>query len=441
MRGTEWIKIAVKDGQSQKRYTRATLMFLMLSLVVFVGVNCIVGSVKDSVESLLEKPRGRVLCFVDTAEKVDMLYEYLRNDYTGQDALGDVFYSSPDVTMYWQDSREYVQDSGVVISGYSFFDTMLEYHCDGECRKPQEGEVVLPKYLYDTGIYNNVNYYDTESLVGKEITISMDGAQGTREETLTVIGTYDNIQSQMFSTFLFNDGQIKNWYLENNVLTESDIEFQREYMDEEQRAYVEQCIEEEYHGDESAFWQDYIGAQPYVCVYVNPGYDMDEFADEILEEMDMLGIRETTLDDSLVLYLDFLILAGNLVSGLLLMTTLVNIMLMTSTEVNRREKEFALRRAQGFLQRDISLIMVIEKLFSFGLATAGAIAIVGVLICCGNYVIDQLFPFYLRYVTLAYDRKVLAVAVLCAFTGVASGMIVVLPKLWRTDIVKTLKKE
>ena len=441
MRVTERIKIAVIDGRSQKRYTRATLFFLMLSVIVFVGVNCIIGSIQDSIHTLEDKPDGRILVFVGREDQMRELKDYLEMEYDNREALGDVFYLSSDNEICWEDSKEYMQEDFVNISIFSYFQEIRNYFCDGENRKPEAGEVVLPKYLYDMGVYDNVNYYDAGTLVGKNIEVTVRDVEGKHTETLKVIGTYNNVSSQMSNKFLMNDEQMLEWYLNLNGVTEKTISRYLDNLDEEQLEEIAVCIEMEYLGDEEAFWLDWLGAEPYVCIYVKPEYNMEAIGEDIFEKTEMRALKYTVLDDSLLLYLDFLKLAGNLISGLLILTTMINITLMTSAEVSRREKDFALRCTQGFLKRDVIVILALEKFISFGLAVLGAVAVVGVLMFCGNYVIDQLFPFYLRYVELSYDGGILLGAIGCAAIGVVLGMCVALPKLWKLDLVRTLKRE
>lgn len=442
----ETVSMAAEEERCQRKYSRLTLIFMSLAVIIFVVVNSIVGSIRDSVQSLLDKPMGRVLFTVDFAEEMGEVYSQLK-EYTGDsDMAGDIFVSSPPQNFAWKDSGETLGRENEEVSFYPYYNQLGEYICDGQAEKPEYGEVILPKYIYGMGIYDDYNYADTGSLVGKEITIIVKDADTgeSMEETMKVKGTYDNIKSQCQTYFLVNDRQMVDWYCFTHQPTQEQIMEVEEQIAQQQKEMGEEfqkSIDELYGGDVEAYKREYLGIQTYVCVFVNEEYDIEE-AGEMLEDLSgMVWFREIELDSSLMLYFEFIIYMGNLISLLLLAASFSNILIMVSSEVARRKGEFALKRAMGYTLGNIFSVFSVGKFFCFIKASIYAVIITGILILGGNYLIQNIFPFYLRYIHLFYEFRVVLISVAVAAVGTFIGMMTAVPMIKGIDMASVLKRE
>ena len=446
MKIREIIRQGAEEERCQRKYSRLTLVFMSLAVIVFVVVNSIAGSVRDSVESLLDRPMGRVLYTVGFKEEMEEAYSQLQISLAGSDIIGDIFFSSPSKTFEWKDSGDVVGKEKENAEFYPFYNRLSDYICDGQAVKPEYGEVILPKYLYGMGIYDDYNYADTGELVGKEITIIVDNADtGERmEEILKVVGTYDNIKSQCQTYFLINDRQMVDWYCFAHQVTEEQIAAAEEKIAQQQEELGEEfqkAIDEFYGGDIEAYKKEYLGIQTYVCVYINQGYDMEEARELFQDIVGQTGLYELEPDSSLMLYLEFIIYMGNLISLLLLAAAFANILIMVSSEVRRRKGEFALKRAVGYTLGNIFAIFSAGKFFCFIKASLYAVVITGILILGGNYIIQSVFPFYLRYIRLSYDFMVILLSAAVAAAGTLAGMLTAVPMIIRIDMASVLKRE
>jgi hypothetical protein len=342
------------------------------------------------------------------------------------------------MNILWKDSKNYVGEGTVEPEVFAYFNGMSEYLTSENIKEPEAGEVVLPRYLYKMGIYDEYNYLDGNQLIGKTITLTFVQESGLPfEEKLKVIGTYDNVKAAAGCKFLMSGKQLREIYQTANQPSEQSIQMMKEAMGSD----YEKMVEQEYNGDEAACIQDQFQTTGRVSVYLNPEYDREEAVYTVNNLLGEKGMAYFVLDEDLILYYEFIIYLGNLTAVLFVVAAFANIMIMVSTEVRRRKSEFAVKMALGYERKKILLVFTLGKLCSFLKAVVYAIVITGGLILGGNYMIQMIFPFYLRHVRLEYSQVSIGIAVATVAVAAVLGLITAVPVIGRIQIAQVLKKE
>lgn len=443
MKPREIFSMAVQEEYCQRKYTRLTLIFMALSLILIIGVSSIVGSVKASTEDLLNQPFGRVIYIPGNQSTIDTYKETLSENMKNNPVIGDVFECSAWQPVYWNDSKELTGRANQEILVDAWFSGLDDYLTDGS-RQPEYGEIVLPEKLYNIGIYDSYNYVDTSSLIGKNIMITIDASDSTNSwtETMLVVGTYDNLTSNSQTKFLVSGSQMAAWYQQRHKITEEEIVQEKRNIEEQGLANeLGRQIEENYSGDEQAFWQDYFGVQTNICIYVNSGYSMEQ-AEELLQKLiGTKGVRALVLDKGLILYFNFIIYMGNLAAILLLTAAFANILIIVTTEMRRRQGEFALKQSMGYRKYQILVVFGLGKFLCFLKAVCLSVLVTVILSLGGNYVIGQTFPFYLRHIRLTIEPSSLAVSLMVVAFGAVLGLVPAAFLLGKINITSVLKRE
>ena len=235
-------------------------------------------------------------------------------------------------------------------------DAMKNYLYTGTM--PEEGEILLPQYLYGTDEEGGT----TSELVGKKITITVtDWNEKQTELEYLVCGTYDNIMAVT--------GNTTAYLVENEAVQAYEISMEgiRDLM-------LRQMKESGNYNRET-----YVGyeVQHIVGVQVKDYKDMDA----IKEKYSDLYLSPVMLleENSIEQIAGMVQFVGNLIAVFLLVIALINTMIVVLNDVSGRKKEMALYLTQGYTGRQVTGIILLEyalrMLWAFLMAAIIAFAI------------------------------------------------------------------
>lgn len=235
-------------------------------------------------------------------------------------------------------------------------DAMKNYLYTGTM--PEEGEILLPQYLYGTDEEGGT----TSELVGKKITITVtDWNENQTELEYLVCGTYDNIMAVT--------GNTTAYLVENEAVQAYEISMEgiRDLM-------LRQMKESGNYNRET-----YVGyeVQHIVGVQVKDYKDMDA----IKEKYSDLYLSPVMLleENSIEQIAGMVQFVGNLIAVFLLVIALINTMIVVLNDVSGRKKEMALYLTQGYTGRQVTGIILLEyalrMLWAFLMAAIIAFAI------------------------------------------------------------------
>jgi hypothetical protein len=308
------------------------------------------------------------------------------------------------VYVEWQDSVDYVGEADVSLEMEPYFEGIDAYQ--DKKVKPEYGEVIVPKKLYDMGTYGVYQYADGSRLVGENITINFKDSQSGEilEETLRVVGCYDNVESSCENIFFVNEEQVTKWFLKTHTISEQMIQEQMESFEREgvMQDYRD-TVEQDYGGDENLFWQEYFEVNMCVYVYVKPGEDMEKAAQTLKEKFGGGWSPSRYIDPSLISFLEFIVVLGNIIAFIVFAVALVNSFLMIFEEFERRQWKFALKKSQGYTQPLLLALFLCGKTYCYIKSLVIGTGVCLVTIVTGNYMIQHIFPIYLSHIYLEFD--------------------------------------
>lgn len=350
MRAADYIKSAWGNLKGRKKTGKAMKYLLFTALLIYFIVNSLSSSAKSFTEQISKVPLARTLTVDD--DENDSVYNRILADSREDDRLESVYHYITPLVVHakTQAGKE------TVLELKACTDAMKNYLYTGTM--PEEGEILLPQYLYGTDEEGGT----TSELVGKKITITVtDWNENQTELEYLVCGTYDNIMAVT--------GNTTAYLVENEAVQAYEISMEgiRDLM-------LRQMKESGNYNRET-----YVGyeVQHIVGVQVKDYKDMDA----IKEKYSDLYLSPVMLleENSIEQIAGMVQFVGNLIAVFLLVIALINTMIVVLNDVSGRKKEMALYLTQGYTGRQVTGIILLEyavrMLWAFLMAAIIAFAI------------------------------------------------------------------
>ncbi len=428
MRFRDIIGCGIIDLSTQRKSNRIAFVLIFLSIVVYVGVNSTINGIINGTINTVSGHDTRILFMEgigDAKEEYKLVEEkfgneeYVQEIYTGVVNLG---------CMRWYDTFDFfgVNKQDILVS--SSYESLFNYDYKGEKHMPEYDEVILPRYMYDIGIYDEYSYANCDELIGKTITLRneaflLEGEEG-EEYKLKVIGTYDNITKKYHNNMIF---------------------INEEYMMDMMRICAEKMVE----------YGQMIGADVLesekipnknVFIFIKEGYNINE----VHKKMDMIMREELNEDDEVIsLLCDFdpevegfyyyVIAVGNIVAIIILLLAVVNILISSISEVKARSWEFALRMSMGYRKEDIIKIFTVEKVANALKALVVALVVLVLYTTALTYYNQNMEVYWKRSWIITVDIKSSLIATGLIILAALAGAVTARFTINKIEVAKTLK--
>lgn len=424
---TELFRLALLDYKSQKKHSRMLLVLMSIAIIVFLSIHSLAGSVKDNLTDIIYTPFGReFLIWIEARDEAGYWTEKskIEEALAGEECIGDIVIHMGLTPAVWNDIKGKKD-----ISFTAYISTLEKYTMSGEKGAPQKGEIVIPEYMYNMGNKNEYQCINGSDYVGKTIHITVKAFYGDEKKdySFKVKGTFDNIRS-MCNGNMF-------------CLSEEDaLEVYQYYGLTGEKEFIEN-IRLEYPDEENSFY-DALKLQFNMAIGVKTGYDFETSGKIIEKAFPNSGLSTFFLEDTNgISYMEFIIFLSDIMSLLLAIAAIVSMILIFAADMRRRKYDFALRYSLGYTAAKQTLLYGIEKLIIFMKAVIIAVFITVLCIVGGNYMIQNIAPFYRRSIVLAFDWKITAITLAAVFICCIVCVLCAAFKIRKISMARVLKEE
>lgn len=418
---------ALKNQKGRKKYTRTVFFLMFLSMAICIGVNSIIKSIHNSFQNVVDKPLGRLLQIIDNSED-DSFMNQLKEELEETGMIGDIVRSIPFIAATWQDTDKILYSENASIDLLSYFNGLDKYGMYGKYSDIEEGEILIPEYLYGMGDYSLYEYTSGSALIGKDITISVHNyyTEKDYEYTFRIAGTYDNINSACINNMFFINGlDADKIYTQKFIGIENEIE--------QNKIKYKELWEQ----DPSMF--DNYYTKHYLAVYVKDGYSTKDMQDFLRNSMKIYSEPMQFPDESLLQYYQMILKISKIIVLMLLVVTFISLVITVLTDLRQRRREIAVDFSMGYCRRHIITMFTFEKaiiIFQSGLT---AFLCTGAVILGGNYFIQKCLPFYRRTIVLKYDWSMVGIALLILFLAAAAGLFLTALQIRKINLAMVMK--
>ena len=428
------VKSGWLDNRTQRKRNRISMILMVLSLLIYIGVNSTVNSVNSSIHDILNSLQARVLTtgyvpeYDDTENmNFDKYMETLEEYFSDDERVRDVFFQIEDTTVSWLDTKDWLKEDDVQIIANAFYKPVLDFSEDSRLKAPEYGEVIIPKYIYGLGVYDNYTYFPGDDLIGKIIKIRYKDTYGAghKDYKLKVIGTYDNIKSRVMGCHIFINSDMAREIMEYQ--NQRDYEYEEIYRQELE--------------DMGLPPESYEASLQYkVGIYVSEDYEISKMQEELRNELGIAGWENITLDDELQSYFKYIVYVGNIVSFMLLFIAIINMIISSLNEVKDRKWEFALKMAMGYKRNDVVKIFFVEKLIN--MIKALIISLILLLVYSGiaTYAIQELMEYWKKTYVIRLDGVAILISFVLVTISAFMGILAARISINSINVAETLKE-
>ncbi len=413
----------LQDLKSQKKRNRISFILIFLSLVTYIGVNSHINSVSDGLNASMEFLESRII--IDTVQEgmAEERLALLEELYGDDERVRQMSLCTTEISLEWIQASDVLYTDSARVPTLGCYDAVLDYDYEGEKRIPEENEIILPRYLCEVGIYDTKNLGDGDALIGQTIKMRYETPNNVHSQTIEfkVIGTYDNLKARSSGCICFINPQL--------ALDLQELKYDDDVQSQEELKMI--------FGDEAYE----VTKDECYSIYVEEGYDVDAFIEEIYEATDgeILFMRYKMLDDSMIGYFEYVIQIGNLISVMLLFVAVINIIISSINEVKDRKWEFALKMSMGYTRNDIIGIFFVEKLVNLIKALLLSVLVVGLYSIVVTFISRTLLEYWKReYLYIIYPQNVVIAIFLVVITGLI-GTLVARITIKDINVAKELK--
>ncbi len=416
------VEQACRNVHRRKR-VRAASILLTLSLIFCIGGQCVVKSLCAGIDKLDRSLPGRSIIVDD--DKEHTVKKQLEETYKNSD---EVEYIYP--FTYVQSGDIIQADGATLLEGmgcemWAYHPGLTEYICEGENREPENGEILLPQYMFDEFDVNNGEYQSGEEFVGTDLVIKLENSYNGNEKEyqFNVIGTYDNINVPMGNSF----------YVSSEIAEEM-MEFSMEDMNsEENLAELLEEMQAEYPGEEIVVGETEV--MYYVAVCLKDRGDVDNFIDEYG------GIRQLEVADEVLDYFIYLGFIADIMTVFLFIAAFVQLVLATIHEARERKREIALWRTMGYSGKEVLTVAGLEYTFHALRSYLIAVAVSVAIMFAGNYMIQNWMVVSRRGYHLALDGSQMLLGLGMAMMLPVCAVIVTYMNTRKIQMAATLKEK
>lgn len=417
------IRLAIVDERGRKRKNRTFSAFLTLVITFFLLLHSGLESLVNNIQDTINKPYGRTLLTTVTGTDYEEDVKRLKEQLKEIDGVGQVVWNGS-IFASWLNA-ESVRSNAAEVTFFPALEVLEEYLVDGTCEL-SEGQILVPKYLFQIGAYNEYNYVDGKELIGNTLEFQMEHRHTGEvvEYEFEVVGTYNNVRSGTGgNAFCIND--IDMLKLHQSVSCGSADEL------------VQQLLEQGFTMEEIGVVED----QYSVGIYVLPGYDMTEVMKNIEMKTGQILFPFLQYDQTMVNFYTFIIKVCDIIMGMLAVTAFVAFVTLVVQELRERKGEMAMRYAIGYSKAIQYAAFLCEKVILFGWVILTGLIITGVGMAATNYVVQSILPFYFRSYRFAYDVNAIGVVMVAVMLGLGIAAIISLFQISKISIAQTLKQE
>ncbi len=419
------LKSGYEDFCSQKKKNRLSFLLMMFSLLIFVGVNSAVNSILKGVNATIYYPEARVATLTYSAEDGDM-YEKVKELFKDDDRIEDVFKMADYTVVDWMNTQEYFGEEQIEIKIESFCTPILEYVEQEDIKRLEYNEILIPKYLYDIGKYDEKSYYDGDKLVGKTIELVYNDYNGEEMKSFEVeiVGTYDNVATRVGSDSLYANEEFIDDL--NTLSYEAELAYADEYKKD---------LEEMGMGPDSYV----VNVEKKVGIYINKKYDISQVLSDISEETGIYFSQGITVSDETYSFYGYITFVANIVSFMLLVVAFFNIVISSMNEVKMRNWEFALKLSMGYTYKDIVFIFFVEKLINMLKSLVISVGIIAVISLVATVIFKNFMGRYGSMVNFGLDIKYVLLSMCLVAIAALSGVISSKNSIDSIEVAKVLK--
>lgn len=190
------VTMAWIDEKSHRKQSICLKILVIVAVVLFVGVNSLASSLKDGVNDIINKPYGRIFSITADINDYEEEIQQYQELFAEREDIQQVFWHMYIRPAVWKNA-DIVSENSVNIDMVTAVAALEDYMVAGTAQV-NPGEILVPKYLFDMGKYDEYTYGDGEELLGKNITLELKSTNTseTREYTYHVVGVYDNLRIQ-----------------------------------------------------------------------------------------------------------------------------------------------------------------------------------------------------------------------------------------------------
>lgn len=423
---TEVFAIARTDKKAYRHRTRGVFFLILISMTIFLVVNMLFSYVIDGAESIMNKPYGRTVSIIVNSADKESEMEQICDSLDSMEAVGQIFWHIAVQEVKWENAniigvtREKIQLA-------SSIDAMQDYVTEGSARL-QQGEILVPKYLYDIGIYDDYHYADGSELIGTTVDITVNNryTDETKSYSFVVAGVYDNIEAKCSSDIF--------------CLSQEDALNIFEYINcYQEEIYIEELANQ--YGIENKEELEDLKSPHYVGLYIKTGYDMQTVMAQIEEKTGESVFLFMRSDEVLVEYYDFIRYMCNFLMGMFLFLAALVILAAFWKDINERKEQMALRMTLGYTLKLQMFSFLLEKLQLFLKAVLCSLFLDVCFIFAGNYIIQHWLAFYLKSYKIQFSIQAFAVIFLGSMLEAAICIALVLFEVRKISPAQMLKKE
>lgn len=425
------IQCGIQDLRTQKKKNRTAFILLFFSIIVYVGVNSTVKGIKNGSYSVLNGHATRILYMQGNDDSKEE-YKYLKEKCKDDERIKEIYIGMAYYTgMVWHNCFDTLGVYSQDMFFSSCYNSLFDYGYMGEKRLPSYNEIILPRYMYEYGIYDEYTYADGDKLIGDTLVFKNEayryGNENLEEYKLKVIGTYDNITKKYNNNVIFCNTEFmsdiidefnqRKWqiYQENG-----DMEITKEMVETNLDVYL--FIEEGYNIND--VWSD-LNTEICKDLNIHPDNHMLKYL--------------TYMDPEVEGYYYYIVTIANLVSIVLLCVAIINILISSLSEIKEREWEFALKQAMGYRYIDIVKIFAVEKIMNVLKSLCVAVIILILYSVVITYYNQSMLEYWKRSWVITIDIKIVIVSMVMVVTAALMGVIVSNFSMGRIKIADKLK--
>ena len=424
-RWRELIRLALLDEKSKRKSQRLISILTVLSVSIFLLIHAFLGSVIQGSENIINKPLGRVVFLPLSSGEQEPQMEEIRKKLETKEYVDEIYWHTGVTNAEWENAKVTGKQK-VDVNLVSEIQSLQKYIVDGDGHL-SEGEILIPKYLYDMGIYDEYTYADGGELVGKTLNFQVTGqyVQETREYSFVVAGTYDNINSACVNNMFFISG-------------DDSMELFLFVKCEGQEAYIEE-VTQGYDMSEEAkaeMLQNYM-----VGISLKPGYDLKKASEEIESCTGIAAFPFMTYNENLVLFYTLIIEVADLLMIMFAVTAVIMFFVMLAGELKTLKNQFAIRTACGYTLRQQIGMYIVEKGFFLGRNMIIGMILSAIPVLVYDYIMQKLGSLYDKHICFTFDWGCAGLVVLVIGVCIVAMSVVTICSVRRISVAETLKKE
>ncbi|MDY5576630.1 MAG: FtsX-like permease family protein [Lachnospiraceae bacterium] len=420
------LEISYIDRECRRKESSLLIVLICVTLFIFLMVNSMIKSIECGILDVVYQPYGNMY-YIIVNHQNETRWDEWKSEIEQIEGVKQVFYHIMIVEGCWEES-DIVGTDSTMINMMTKIDSLDHYIVDGT-GELNKGEIIVPKYIYNLGEYNEYTYLDGKELIGRKINIGFVSEYDEniiREYTFVVKGTYDNIKTMCSGDmFCVNEEDARVIY--DTVKCQG------------QETYIHEILSE-YGIDNETEYEQMLQPQ-YMGISISLGYDREEVKAEIEKTVEEEPMDFMTMDENLVQYFDFIIFVGNIIATMLAIATVIVFIVSIRDDIRKRKKEFALRSALGYQTGLQVMAYIMEKFIICVKGWFFAYLAAGGIIWLANTIIQKILPFYERNIQIKMTGISIFVPVIILISVFFICIIVSIPEIYRIRIIEILKRE